>query len=196
MGQGARLLAHAADRGRRHVRYRNHLGRRIDRADGDVGQQPRGCDASHRSHSRSIDGQRSDQEGQHGARVGLHGLEARDGRDGYHGRSRLHRLVHQQPHRGSARGGQGRARTQGGRVDVGRAGIWLDQEAGRGRGAGQSLQGCGLRVARSRLLDVPGHQWRHRPAGAADRLDVQPQLPGPSGARRAHALGEPGEMPG
>ena len=61
------------------------------------------------------------------------------------------------------------------------------QGAGRGRGAGPHLQRRRLRVARARLLDVPGHE--RRPAGArrALRLDLEPQLRGPAGRGRAHA---------
>src|SRR4051795_10642086 len=36
------------------------------------------------------------------------------------------------------------------------------------------------------MLDVPRHEPRHPPARRALRLDVEPQLRGPPGARRAH----------
>ena len=49
-----------------------------------------------------------------------------------------------------------------------------------------------LRVAPRRLLDVPGHEPGHPPAGRALRLDLEPQLRGPPGRRRAHASRQPG----
>jgi 3-isopropylmalate/(R)-2-methylmalate dehydratase large subunit len=36
------------------------------------------------------------------------------------------------------------------------------QASGRGRRSGQGVQGRRRRMARSRLLDVPRHEWRHR----------------------------------
>ena len=46
-----------------------------------------------------------------------------------------------------------------------------------------------LRLARRGLLDVPGHEPRHRCAGRAGRVDLEPQLRGPPGPRRALAPG-------
>ena len=43
-----------------------------------------------------------------------------------------------------------------------------------------------LRLAQRRLLDVPRDEPRHPLAGRALRLDLQPQLRGPPGPRRAH----------
>ena len=69
------------------------------------------------------------------------------------------------------------------------SGIVKEQaESGRAR---PDLQGRGLRVARDRLLDVPRHQRRDRPAGGADRLDLEPQLRRPPGQGRAHASVSP-----
>ena len=48
---------------------------------------------------------------------------------------------------------------------------------------------AGARVARRRLLDVPGHEPRPAGAGRAQRLDLQPQLRGPAGQGRAHPPG-------
>ena len=61
------------------------------------------------------------------------------------------------------------------------------------RRPGRDLQGRRLRVARARLLDVPGDE--RRPAGArrALRLHQQPQLRRPPGRRRPHAPGQPGD---
>ena len=51
----------------------------------------------------------------------------------------------------------------------------------------------GLRMARARLLDVPGDE--RRPAGArrALRVDVEPQFRRPPGHRRPHASGQSGD---
>ncbi len=43
------------------------------------------------------------------------------------------------------------------------------------------------------LLDVPGHECRPARAGPALRLDLEPQLRGPSGPRRPHASRQPGD---
>ena len=59
--------------------------------------------------------------------------------------------------------------------------------AGRGGGARRRLPRRRLRLALGRLLDVPGHEPRHPPARRALRLDLEPQLRGPPGPRRAHA---------
>ena len=50
-----------------------------------------------------------------------------------------------------------------------------------------------VRVAERRLLDVPRHEPRHPRARRALRLDLEPQLRGPAGPRRAHAPDEPGD---
>ena len=51
------------------------------------------------------------------------------------------------------------------------------------------LQGGRRRVARGRLLDVPGHEPRPARTPGAQRVDVQPQLRGPSGQGRTHPPG-------
>ena len=58
--------------------------------------------------------------------------------------------------------------------------------AGRGRGARRGVPRRRLRLAQRGLLDVPGHEPGHPRAGRALRLDLQPQLRGPPGPRRAH----------
>ena len=49
---------------------------------------------------------------------------------------------------------------------------------------------AGLRVARIRMLDVPGNESRYFAAGRALRFDQQPQFRRPAGTRRADASGE------
>ena len=70
-----------------------------------------------------------------------------------------------------------------------RARLGAGPAAGRGRGPRRDLQGGRRRVARRRLLDVPGHEPRPARARRAQRVDVQPQLRGPAGQGRAHPPG-------
>jgi 3-isopropylmalate/(R)-2-methylmalate dehydratase large subunit len=66
------------------------------------------------------------------------------------------------------------------------------ETAGRGRGPGPGLSRCRLRVARTGLFDVPGHERRPAGAGRTLRVHLEPQLRGAPGAGRAHAPGQPG----
>jgi hypothetical protein len=70
-----------------------------------------------------------------------------------------------------------------------RAGLRPGEGAGRSRGPGQDLQGCGLRMARAGLLDVPCHEPRPAQAGRALRLDLEPQLRRPPGLQGPHPPG-------
>ena len=83
----------------------------------------------------------------------------------------------------------GREGPQGGRpcARLGRARLGEHQAHGGGRGPGPRIPRRRLRVARARLLDVPGREQRHGAAGPAQRLHLQPQLRRPPGAGRAHA---------
>src|SRR5581483_9141542 len=118
-----------------------------------------------------------------------HGARAGDADPGDHRRARLHRLVHELAHRGPARRG---ARRRGAprpprRAGDGRARLRDREAARRGRGARPRVRRRGLRVATSRLLDVPRHEPGHAVAGRALRVDVQPELRGAPGRRGAHA---------
>ena len=53
-------------------------------------------------------------------------------------------------------------------------------------GLDADLQGRGLRVARARLLDVPGHEPRQARAWRALRLDLESQFRGPPGLPGPH----------
>ena len=78
---------------------------------------------------------------------------------------------------------------------AGDGGARLRPRQGPGR-EGRPRQGLprrGLRVARRRLLDVPGHEPGHPAAGRALRVDVEPQLRGPSGTGRPYPPGESGD---
>ncbi len=108
-------------------------------------------------------------------------------------RAGLHRLLHQLPNLRPARGridGRGPQGLGRGTGD-GRARVRAGQGAGRGGGTARGVRVRGVRVARRRLLDVPGHESRHPQPGRALRVDLEPQLRGPSGGRRAHPPGQP-----
>ena len=72
-------------------------------------------------------------------------------------------------------------------------GSGLVKEQAEREGLRRDLQGRRLRVARARLLDVPGDERRPARAGRALRLDHQPQFRRPPGRRRPHPPGEPGD---
>ena len=72
-------------------------------------------------------------------------------------------------------------------------GSGLVKEQAETRGPRPRLPGRRLRMARARLLDVPGDERRPARAGRALRLDQQPQLRRPPGRRRAHAPRQPGD---
>ena len=118
----------------------------------------------------------------------VHGPRGRDADAGDPPRPRVHRLVHELAHRRPARrrrarrGPQGRRR----RARDGRARLAARGRPGRGGGARRGLPRRRLRLALGGLLDVPGDEPRHPPARRALRLDLEPQLRGPPGPRRAH----------
>ena len=121
----------------------------------------------------------------------VHGLRRRRLDRGHADRRRLHRLVHQRPHLGPARGGEASRRP--GHVKAGvRAlvvpGSMAVREQAEAEGLDVDLPRGGLRVARAGLLDVPRDESRQaaRPRGL--RLVLEPQLQGPPGlAVRPHA---------
>ena len=117
------------------------------------------------------------------SRAEIHGPDRRHEDHRHQARSRLHRLLHQRPHRGSARGGEsrrGQDRQRPCQRDD-RAGLGHREGAGGSRRPRQDLHQGRLRVARAGLLDVPRHEPRQAVAGRALRLDLEPQLRGPPG---------------
>ena len=121
------------------------------------------------------------------ARAHIHGARAGDADPGHRHRPRLHRLVHERPHRGPARGGGGRA---GRRVSPNVRAMVVPGSATVKRqaeeeGLDRVFDGGGLRVAQGRLLDVPRHEPRHPRPRRALRVHVEPQLRGAAGARAA-----------
>ncbi len=127
------------------------------------------------------------------ARPGLHGTPGRDAvtrdqrRHGVPGQ--LHQLAHRGlPGRRRRAGGPDRAQ---GAASTRRSRVTPGEGPGRSGRARQGLPGCGFRVARAGLLHVPRHEPRQARRGRALRLNLEPQLRGPSGPRRAHAPGLP-----
>ena len=124
----------------------------------------------------------------------IHGAEGRREDHRHRTRPRLHRLVHQRPHRGSARRRQGGRRQDRQRQGQGddRAGLRPGQRAGRSRRPRQDLRQGRLRMARARLLDVPRHESRQAQSRRALRLDLEPQLRRPPGLQGPHPPGVAG----
>ena len=117
-------VALAEDRRRRDVRPRDHRRRGRDQPAGDVGN--RAGHGRRRRRGRAAADDRGPR-----ARARLHGPARRHADPGHRAGPRLHRLVHEQPHRRPARRRRGRARAQG-RVDRQR-----DGRAGLGAGQGR-----------------------------------------------------------
>ena len=92
-------------------------------------------------------------------------------------------------------GRRGREGPQGplGRLRDGRPGLRPGEAPGRGGGPRRGLPRGRLRLARRRLLDVPGDEPGHPQARRALRLDLQPQLRGPPGTRRPHPPRQPAD---
>ena len=73
-----------------------------------------------------------------------------------------------------------------------RARLRPGEGAGRGRRARQDLPQCRLRMARARLLHVPGDESRQARARRALRLDLEPQFRRPAGLQGPHPPGVAG----
>ena len=118
----------------------------------------------------------------------LHGPHRRHPDARHRRRHRLHRFVHEQPHRGPAGRGRGGRRTHGhGQAGDGRAGLGGGEAAGRGRRTRHGLPRRRLRLAGAGLLDVPRHEPRQARAAGALRVHLEPQLRRTSGSRWSHA---------
>ena len=72
-----------------------------------------------------------------------------------------------------------------------RARVGDGQAARRGGRPRPRLRRCGVRVAPGGMLDVPRHEPGRARGRRALRLDLESQLRGPAGARRAHPSGQP-----
>ena len=125
------------------------------------------------------------------ARARLHGPRSRHADRGDQARPRVHRLVHELADRRPAgrRRGDRRPPRRRRRLRDGRS---RAQRRSRRRPSARARRGVPrgrLRLARRRLLDVPGHEPGHRRSRRARRVDLEPQLRGPPGARGALAPG-------
>ena len=197
VGAGARLLAHAADRRGRDVRQRASCSTppmlvpyvtwgtnpaMVVPVTGRV-PDPDGMRRAERPRGRR-------------ARADVHGPEARHGDAGHRARPRVHRLVHQLPHRRPARRGRrGRAGSRSTRsvramVVPGSRQVKAQAEA---EGLDKVFTDAGFEWREAGLLDVPGHEPGHPAARRALRLDLQPQLRGAAGPGRPHPPGQPGD---
>ena len=101
-------------------------------------------------------------------RARVHGPRARHAHPRDPARHHLHRLVHELPDRGPARRRRGGRRAQGRRrpAGAGRPRLVRREAAGGARGPGRGVLRRGVRMARRRLFDVPGHEPRHPVARA------------------------------
>ena len=133
------------------------------------GTNPEQAAADHRPRPRPGADRRPAEAGGDRARAAIHAAAAEHAADRGAGAARLHRLVHQQPDRGSARrrgdrqGPQGRRRGRG----AGRAGLRPRQAPGRGGRARPRLPRSRVRMARRRLLDVHVDEQRQGDATAS-----------------------------
>ena len=66
-------------------------------------------------------------------------------------------------------------------------GSWAVKAQAEAEGLDDVFRRRRLRLARARVLDVPRHEPRQARARRAVRVDVEPELRGPPGPRRAHA---------
>ena len=108
--------------------------------------------------------------------------------------TRLHRLVHQQPARGSAGRGPGARVAQGAAACArpGRAGLrGSSEQAGGSRGARSRCSPRRVSSGGRPAVHVRGDQRRDRAARAARGLHLQPQLRGTPGPGRAHPFMSP-----
>ena len=127
--------------------------------------------------------------------LGYMGLQRRREDHRHQARPRVHRLLHQWPHRGSARRREGRRGQDRQRQCLrhDRAGLGPGEGAGGSRRPRQDFQGRRLRLARAGLLDVPGHESRQAETRRALRLDLEPQLRRPSGLQGTYSSGVAGD---
>ncbi len=113
LGRGAALLGDAALRRWRAFRPRDQARRGQAAAAGHLGHQPRRRRLDHRRGAEPRRDRRRDQARVEEARARLHGPRAGNEDHRHQARPRLHRLLHQRAHRGSARGGPDRRRQDG-----------------------------------------------------------------------------------
>ena len=146
------------------LRHRGRDRRRRDLADGHLGDDPGHGRRGHRPvpDRRAIEVP-ADREAAERA-LAYMALEPGTPMSEIRARPRLHRLLHQLADRGPARGGRRSSRAAGSPTTVAAMvvpGSPAGQGAGRGGGPRRGLPRRRLRLARGRLLDVPGDEPRH-----------------------------------
>ena len=115
------------------------------------------------------------------------GLEAGHTAARRRGRHGVHRVVHQQPDRGSSCCGRGDEGPHGHRAaGDGRARKPRREGAGDRRRTRPGVHRRGRRLARAGLFDVPGDEPRQARPGRACGEHEQSELRGPPGPRRTH----------
>ncbi len=164
-----------------------HVDRRLRAlATGHLGDEPRDGDPGDRCRARA---------GERGRRAGarVHGARGGHPDPGDRARPGIHRILHE--HRiGDLREAAEVVKGRKVAASVSAMVVPGSQQVaatGRVRGPRRGVQGGRLRLALGGLLDVPGHEPGHPGAGRALRLDLEPELRGPPGPRRAHPPREP-----
>ena len=119
---------------------------RRHRADGDLGNEPRGRVADRRADSGPATADTAERRERISKALDYMGLDARHGAGGYSHRPRVYRLLHQRADRGLARRRRGGERPQRAswRRGLGRPGLRTRQGAGRGRRARQVFLQAGF----------------------------------------------------
>ena len=140
------------------------ISRQRDRAHGHLGHQPGAGAAHHGARARSGRGKRFGQARRHEPRPRLYGFEARHAVARGQDRPRLHRLLHQWPHRGFARGRQDRRA----RIEEGpQSRLPCRRHGGAGLGPGEGTGGS--RKASTRFSSRPDSNGARRDAPCALR---------------------------
>ena len=166
-----------------------HLDAAEHRAARVLGHQPRAGRAARRRHPVPRRVRRPERARQRRPGPRVHGAHRRHAGPRRRRRHRVHRQLHQLPHRGPPRRGRGRRGPpgEGRRAHARGARLVRGEAAGRGGGARPGVHRRRVRLAGAGLLDVPGHEPRQARSRRAGGVHQQPQLRGPAGPRRAHA---------
>ena len=120
------------------------------------------------------------------------GLESRHADARYPGRHDLHRVLHEQPHRGSCAwppvSSPANRSSQGMRAMVVPGSMRVKAQA-EAEGLDRIFRDAGFEWRAAGMLDVPRHESGSTCAGRTLRLDQQSQFRGSAGQGRAHASG-------
>ena len=187
MGRRDRRLVDPALRRRRRLGQGGRARRCCDPATRHVGHEsrPGRTDRLGRALPRRL--RQPDHQGDRGPRPGVHGPRAGHTDARRRRRHRVHRVVHQQPHRGPPRCCRGReGSNRHGEAGHGRAREPCREGAGDRRRARPGVHRRRRRLARAGLLDVPRHEPRQAGPRRARGEHEQPELRRSPGSRRTH----------